>query len=92
MTQPRIGRVRDRFGLHRGVDSDPVEIADRQRSGLVRHRQALLDQRHRRLRAHFDAASRTSAIGHGRAADGSFLTRQWSKRDSNRRPPKRGIS
>jgi hypothetical protein len=41
----------DRFGLHRGVDNDPFKIAGRQRPGLVRYRQALLDQRHQRLRA-----------------------------------------
>jgi len=41
----------DRLGLHRGVDHHPFEIAVRQRPGLVRHRQALLDQRHQRLLA-----------------------------------------
>src|SRR5215469_3561904 len=51
MAQPRIGRMRDRFRLHRGIDHDPFEIAGRQRAGLVRHRQALLDQRHQRLLA-----------------------------------------
>ena len=45
MAQPRIGRMGDRFGLYRGVDHDPFEIAGCQRPGLVRHRQALLDQR-----------------------------------------------
>ena len=40
MAQPRIGRMRDRFGLHGGVDHDPFEIAGRQCAGLVR----LLDQ------------------------------------------------
>jgi hypothetical protein len=51
MAQPRIGRMRDGFGLHRGVDHDPFEIAGRQRPGLVRHRQALLDQRYQLLLA-----------------------------------------
>jgi hypothetical protein len=51
MAQPRIGRVRDRFRLYRGVDHNPFEIAGRQSAGLVRHRQALLDQRHQLLRA-----------------------------------------
>jgi hypothetical protein len=51
MAQPRIGRMRDGFGLHRGVDHHPFQIAGRQRPGLVRHRQALLDQRHQLLLA-----------------------------------------
>jgi hypothetical protein len=51
VAQPCIGRMGNRFGLHRGVDHDPFEIAGRQRPGLVRHRQALLDQRHQRLLA-----------------------------------------
>jgi hypothetical protein len=51
MAQPRVGRVGDRFGLYCGVNHDPFEIAGRQRPGLVRHRQALLDQRHQLLLA-----------------------------------------
>jgi len=51
VAQPCIGRVSDRFRLYRGVDHDPFEIAGRQCSGLVRHRQALLDQRHQLLLA-----------------------------------------
>jgi hypothetical protein len=43
VNQPRVGRMRDRFGLNRGVDHHPFEIPGRQ-PGLVRHRQALLDQ------------------------------------------------
>ena len=43
--------MRDRFGLHRRIDHDPFEIAGCQRAGLVRHRQALLDQRHQLLLA-----------------------------------------
>jgi hypothetical protein len=39
----------DRFRLYRGVDHDPFEISGGQRPGLVRHRQALLDQRHQLL-------------------------------------------
>ena len=34
MTEPHIGRMRDRFGLHRGVDHNPFEIPGRQGSGL----------------------------------------------------------
>ena len=51
MAQPRIGGMGDRLGLHRGVDHHPFEITGRQRPGLVRHRQALLDQRHQLLLA-----------------------------------------
>jgi len=43
MTQPRIGQMRDRFGLYRGVDRHPFEIAGCQRSRLVRYRHAFLD-------------------------------------------------
>ncbi len=43
MTQPCVGWTRDRFGLYRGIDHDPLEITGRQRSGLVRHRQVFLD-------------------------------------------------
>jgi hypothetical protein len=39
----------DRLGLHRRVDHDPFEIAGRQRLGLVRYRQTLLEQRHQML-------------------------------------------
>ena len=46
MTQPRIGRMGNRFWLNRGVDHHPFEILGRQCPGLVRHRQALLDQHH----------------------------------------------
>ena len=49
MTQPRIGRMRDRLGLYRGVDHHQFEITGRQRTGLVCHRQALLDQTHQLL-------------------------------------------
>jgi hypothetical protein len=51
MAQPCIGWVRDRFRLHRGVDHDLFEITACQRTGLVRHRQALLDQCHQLLLA-----------------------------------------
>jgi hypothetical protein len=43
--------MRNRLRLHRGVDHDPFEIAGCQRSRLVPHRQALLDQRHQLLLA-----------------------------------------
>jgi len=45
MAQPRVGGMRDRLRLHRGVDHHAFEITGRQCPGLVRHRQALLDQR-----------------------------------------------
>ena len=51
VAEPRVGRVRDRLRLHRGVDHHALEIAGRQRPGLVRHRQALLDQGHQLLLA-----------------------------------------
>jgi hypothetical protein len=51
MVQPRMGWMGNRFGLYRGIDHDPLDIAGRQRVGLVRHRQALLDQRHQLLLA-----------------------------------------
>src|SRR5262249_2628400 len=38
-----------RLGPHGAVDHHPFEIMSRQRAGLVRHRQALLDQRHKLL-------------------------------------------
>src|SRR5215470_795267 len=44
MAKPRIGRMRDRFRLYRRVDHHAFEIPGRQCPGLVRHRQALLDQ------------------------------------------------
>ena len=44
MAEPRIGRVRDRLRLHRRVDHHPFEIPGRQPAGLVRYRQALLEQ------------------------------------------------
>ena len=49
--QPRIGRMGDRLGLHGRVDDHPLQILRRQRAGLVRHRQALLEQRHELLLA-----------------------------------------
>jgi hypothetical protein len=49
MAQPRVGRVGDCLRLHRGVDPHALEIAGRQRPGLVRHRQALLKQCHQLL-------------------------------------------
>ena len=61
--QPRIGRMRDRFGLYRGVDHDPFEITARQCPGLVRHRQALLDQRHQLFFAQAPHAHRLPRVG-----------------------------
>ena len=51
VTQPRIGRMGDRFGLHRGVDHHPLEVTRCYGAGLVRHRQALLNQSHQLLLA-----------------------------------------
>jgi hypothetical protein len=51
MAEPRVGRVRNRLRLHRGVDHHALEIAGRQRPGLVRHRQAFLEQRRQLLLA-----------------------------------------
>ena len=51
VAQPGVGRMGDRLRLHRGVDHHPLEIAGRQRPGLVRHRQALLEQRDQLLLA-----------------------------------------
>jgi hypothetical protein len=48
MTQPRIGWMRDGFRLYRGVTTTRSR-SRRQRSGLVRYRQAFLDQRHQLL-------------------------------------------
>ena len=45
MAEPRVGWMGDRLGLHRGIDRHPLAVARRQCPGLVRHRQALLDQR-----------------------------------------------
>ena len=42
--QPRVGRERDCLGLHRGVHRDALQVLPRQRPGLVRHREALLQQ------------------------------------------------
>ena len=43
--QPRVGRVRHRLGLHRGVDHDALQVLGRDRAALVRHVEALLEQR-----------------------------------------------
>jgi hypothetical protein len=43
--QPRVGRMGDRLRLYRRIDHHPFEITARQRPGLVRHRQALLEER-----------------------------------------------
>ena len=45
----RASVARARFWLHRGVDDHPLEVARRPYPGLVRHRQALLNQRGQRL-------------------------------------------
>src|SRR5215472_4837995 len=44
MAETRIGRMRDRLRLYRRVDHHAFEIPGRQCPGLVRHRQALLNQ------------------------------------------------
>jgi len=51
MHEPRVGRMGHRLGLHRGVDHHPLEILGLDGAGLVRHRQALLHQRHELLLA-----------------------------------------
>src|SRR5579883_2476262 len=38
MHEPRVGRMRDRLRLHRGVDHHPLEILGLDGAGLVRHR------------------------------------------------------
>jgi len=45
VSEPRIGRMRDRFLLHGGVHHHPLEILGRDGAGSVRHRKALLQQR-----------------------------------------------
>ncbi len=45
MDEPRIGRMGDGLRLHRRIDDDALEIPGLDRAGLVRDRQALLDQR-----------------------------------------------
>ena len=44
--QPRVGRMRDRFRLHRRIDHDAFQVLDRDRARLVRNREAFLEQRH----------------------------------------------
>lgn len=41
--------MRDRLRLHRGIDDNPLEVLGRDGAGLVRHRQALLDESHELL-------------------------------------------
>ena len=43
--QPSVGREGHGLGLHRGVHRHPLQVLRHQGTGLVRHRQALLDQR-----------------------------------------------
>lgn len=56
--EARVGRMRDRLGLHRGVDDDPLEILRLQGAGLVGDREALLDQCHELLLAEALAPAR----------------------------------
>ena len=49
--QPGVGRMGDRLGLHRGVHGHALQILGLERAGLVRHRQALLEQRRELLLA-----------------------------------------
>jgi hypothetical protein len=51
MHQPRIRRMRDGLGLHGRVHDDSFQVLRLDRAGLVRDREALLDQRHERLLA-----------------------------------------
>lgn len=44
MHQQRVGRMRDRLGLHRGIDH-PLLVLMADGASLVRHRQTFLDQR-----------------------------------------------
>ena len=44
MQQLGIGREGDGLGLYGGVHRDPLEVAQAQRAGLVRHTQALGQQ------------------------------------------------
>lgn len=44
MQELGIGRKADGLRLHRGVDRDPLEVLAAQRTGLVRHPQALGQQ------------------------------------------------
>src|SRR6266516_3536187 len=45
MGEPGVGRMRDRFLLHGGVDHHPFEIFGLDRPAPVRHREAFLQQR-----------------------------------------------
>ena len=45
MHQPRVGRMRNGLWLHRGIDHHSLQVLGLDGAGLVRHRQALLDQR-----------------------------------------------
>ena len=56
--EPRVGRMRDRLGLHRGVHHHPLQVLGLDRAGLVRHRQALLEQGHELLLAQALAPAR----------------------------------
>jgi hypothetical protein len=68
MHEPRIGRMRDRLGLYRGVDRDALQILGLERAGLMRHRQALLDQGHELFLAQALAPARQR-----RAVEGQFV-------------------
>ncbi|MGF6430983.1 hypothetical protein AB7M47_008101 [Bradyrhizobium elkanii] len=45
MHQPRVGRMRNGLGLHRGTDHHPLQILGTDGASLVCHRQTFLDQR-----------------------------------------------
>ena len=45
MHQPRVGRMRNRLGLYRGIDDHPLQVLRADGASLVRHRQTFLDQR-----------------------------------------------
>ena len=45
MHQPRVGRMGNGLGLHRGIDHHSLQVLGADRASLVRHRQTFLDQR-----------------------------------------------
>jgi hypothetical protein len=51
MHQPRVGRMRNCLGLHRGIDHHSFQVLRPDGASLVRHRQTFLDQRNELLLA-----------------------------------------
>lgn len=66
--QARIGWMGDCFGLHRRIDRHPLQVLRLDRAGLVRQREALLDQRYELLLAEALPPSRQ-----GRAVEGQLV-------------------